>query len=213
MYFAHFPMSRRAPRVAAKQQRGAVLFIALVFLLLLTMLALTAAKTSVLEEKMTGGLRNGTLADAGAESALRAAEARLWGAAEDEAPLVACGRAGKFDCYSYRAAAPVSNVQAFRTSTTWVTAGSVAYAAKDLTALSGDDATANLAQNPRYLIEDLGIERPPGTPPARESGATGPSGAGVRGVDKHLFRITARSTGGSDSVMRAMESTFAAKSN
>lgn len=44
----------RVPR----DQRGAVLFVALVFLILLTLLALTATSTSILQEKMTGGMRN-----------------------------------------------------------------------------------------------------------------------------------------------------------
>lgn len=198
---------------AVASQRGAVLFIALVFLLLLTLLSLTAANTSVLEEKMTGGLRNGNLAQAGAESALRAAEARLWASADSTSPFVVCGSSGKFDCYSYRAAVPNSTVNGFRDAKGWTTTGAVEYAARDLTDLGTGDATGNLAKKPRYLIEDLGIERPPGTPPAHESGATGPGGAGVRGVDKHIYRITARSTGGSSNVVRAAESTFAAKSN
>ena len=40
------------------RQQGAVLFVALVFLVLITLLGLTAASTSILQERMTGGMRN-----------------------------------------------------------------------------------------------------------------------------------------------------------
>ena len=81
----------------------------------------------------------------------------------------------------------------------------------DMTAMSSD-ATANLAKQPVQVIEDLGIERPPGTPAAHESGVTG-GGAGNRSVDKHVFRITGRSTGGTASVVQTVQTTFAAKSD
>ena len=65
----------------AAAQRGAVLFVALVFLLLLTLLGLTASSTSILQERMTGGMRNAHLAAMGTESALRGGEVDLWAAA------------------------------------------------------------------------------------------------------------------------------------
>ncbi len=197
----------------AKHQRGAVLLVALVFLIVLTILALAVSGSSLLQEKMVGGLRNTQLATFGAESALRAAESRLWESSASPAPMEACGTAGLFQCYSYSPNAPIANVENFRDMPGWVTAGAVQYSTKDLTTLAGNDDTANLASNPYYIIEDLGIERPPGTPPLHESGVTGPNGAGGKGFEKHLFRITARSQGGNANVVRVLESTFAAKAN
>ena len=55
-----------------RQQGGAVLFVALVFLILLTLLALTATGTSILQEKMTGNMRNASSL-LGAEAARAAA--------------------------------------------------------------------------------------------------------------------------------------------
>lgn len=58
-------------------QRGAALVISLVFLLLLTLFAITAVNTSTLEEKMAGNIRDAHIAFQSTESALRAAEAWL----------------------------------------------------------------------------------------------------------------------------------------
>jgi type IV pilus assembly protein PilX len=70
-----------APRRAAPQrrQRGAILVIALLFLVLLTMLALTSMSGTTLEEKMAGQYRELNLAFQAAEAGLRDAEADLFG--------------------------------------------------------------------------------------------------------------------------------------
>ena len=44
--------------VRLRSQRGAALLVSIVFLLLLTMLALSASSRSLLQERMAGGLRN-----------------------------------------------------------------------------------------------------------------------------------------------------------
>ena len=50
-------MTHRIPTMTTgRHQHGAVLFVALVFLILITLLALTATGTSILQEKMTGGM-------------------------------------------------------------------------------------------------------------------------------------------------------------
>ncbi len=111
-----------------RQQRGAVLFVSLIFLILLTLLALTAASTSILQERMTGGMRNRQLSLIGAENGVRGGEAFLWGLSFVGAqPLPPCiDDTGSADCV-YR---PMPNgtlrasVQAFRTSKTWLVPGS-----------------------------------------------------------------------------------------
>ncbi|MEO6967312.1 MAG: PilX N-terminal domain-containing pilus assembly protein [Rhodanobacteraceae bacterium] len=208
-----FSIRRSNQPARVTRQRGVVLLVALVFLIALTILALAVSGSSLLQEKMVGGFRNTQLATFGAESALRAAEARLWESSTSPAPMAACGTAGLFQCYSYNPLTPIANVENFRNSPGFVIAGAVQYSTTDLTTLGGSDATAKLASNPYYIIEDLGIERPPGTPPLHESGVTGPNGSGGKGFEKHLFRITARSQGGNANVVRVLESTFAAKAN
>lgn len=75
-----FPFSshRTNPRRrAAPRQTGSVLFVGLVFLVVLTALALTAMRTSTQQERMTGNLRDRSLALESAESAMREAERKI----------------------------------------------------------------------------------------------------------------------------------------
>jgi type IV pilus assembly protein PilX len=55
-------------------QRGSALIVSLVFLLLLTILGVTAMRSSVLQERMAGNTRDTNLAFQAAETALRAGE-------------------------------------------------------------------------------------------------------------------------------------------
>ena len=205
--------TRTHHRFVARRARGAVLFVALVFLIVLTLIALTATSSSILQERMVGGMRNAQLALGGAESALREAEARWGDASEINVAFSVCGAVGRFNCDALDAKKPISKVQSFRTSPDWVVDGAQTYRTKDLTALGSDNENGNLSRNPAYLIEDLGIEQPPGAGNFTQIGIDADEGAGAGNVTKHLYRITARSVGGSDQVMRMTESTFASKSN
>jgi type IV pilus assembly protein PilX len=57
-----------------KRQSGAVLIVGLIFLVVLTLLGLTAAQTGIMEEHMAGNTRDRNLAFQAAEAALRDAE-------------------------------------------------------------------------------------------------------------------------------------------
>jgi type IV pilus assembly protein PilX len=71
-----------------------------------------------------------------------------------------------------------------------------------------------LANNPLYIIEDLGVELPPGVSGGlHESGVTGTGGTAYSSTTRHIYRITARATGGNANTIRVIETTFAAKSN
>lgn len=101
-----------------------------------------------------------------------------------------------------------AKVQAFRTSREWLdpaTDGARAYA-RNLTGLTGSAVTANLAAQPRYMIEYLGV----GTQPFRTGGAIHAQGTTSRVGEHHIYRITARSQGGSDAVVRVAESYYSA---
>lgn len=58
-------------------ERGAVLVVAMIFLLILTLLGITAMSTTTLQERMAGNLRDNNLAFQSAESALRDGEGVL----------------------------------------------------------------------------------------------------------------------------------------
>ncbi|MEW5789722.1 MAG: PilX N-terminal domain-containing pilus assembly protein [Pseudomonadota bacterium] len=69
---------RRGP-AAPGRQRGATLLAGLIFLIILTLIGVTASRVSILEERMAGNLRDRAVALQAAEMALRDAERDLSG--------------------------------------------------------------------------------------------------------------------------------------
>jgi type IV pilus assembly protein PilX len=143
---------------ASRQQRGVVLVVALIFLLLITVLAISASGTSLLQEKLVGGLRNSQLAEWSAESALRGAEWRLWRASSDPGTRMQCGTSTLADCYNYDAVSPLQMVTDFRTAPGWVTAGGTEYKPVDYTADSTDKSFGLFSTNRHiYRITARGV--------------------------------------------------------
>ncbi|WP_129778828.1 pilus assembly PilX family protein [Peristeroidobacter soli] len=70
-------MNKHLTLPRARQQRGAVLIVSLLLLLVMTLLGLGASQSTRLQERMAGNQRDLELALQGAESALRAAEYQL----------------------------------------------------------------------------------------------------------------------------------------
>lgn len=62
---------------AASSQRGAVLIVSLIFLLLMTIIGVTTMQTTTLQERMAGNTRDMNIALQASETALRDAEAWL----------------------------------------------------------------------------------------------------------------------------------------
>ncbi len=60
--------------VFPQSQSGAALIVALIFLLLMTMLGTSSMRTSTMQERMAGNMRDWNLGFQGAEASLRAAE-------------------------------------------------------------------------------------------------------------------------------------------
>jgi type IV pilus assembly protein PilX len=184
-----------------KRERGAVLVIALVFLLLLTIVAITSSSRSLIQERLAGALRNAQQADWSAENALRGVEWRLF---TGDASL---------GCYDSTNPVTVSaKVKAFRAAQTWVTAGATEYKGSgvsiDYTATATDPnmGTATLSANPWFIVELLGQDRTPlsGTSTAKEASAGGSASTNRF----YLYRVTARAVGGSPNTIRVVESTF-----
>jgi type IV pilus assembly protein PilX len=197
-------------------QQGAVLLVALVFLLLLTMLALSATGRSLLQERMAGGLHNAHQAEMSAETALRGAEWRLWTSTSQVGGHLDCLMGSVSDddgCTVYNPSNPpytaTGPVTKFLTSSGWVTGVGRTYSGPQ--GKGGYGAT--LAKDPIYLIEDMGRELPPGAGTQHESGYSGPNNGGPGQVDIHIYRITARATGGNANTVRAVQSTFDAQAN
>ncbi len=209
-------------KISSQRQQGAVLFVALVFLVLLTLLGVVASSTSIMQERMTGGLRNHQLALMGSESALRGGEWVVWSTAVraslasggDAMPPCVSGATG-FCTYDRPNGVENPLVTAFRSTRTWISPssdGAIAYPST-LSGLSGATATASLAAQPRFMIEDLGLDT------SASSGISGRMSAarlqeigGVGGAPpRRWYRITARSQGGSSaSSLGVTESVYSA---
>lgn len=71
-------------------QRGAAIFIALVMLLVMTLIGITASHTTTLEEKMAGNLRDQTLALQAAEAVLRFTEQWIGQQPAEPIPVTNC---------------------------------------------------------------------------------------------------------------------------
>ncbi len=205
-------MTSRRQFHAPTRARGAVLFVALVFLVLLTLLALTATGTSILQERMTGGMRNHQLGLMGAETGARGGETGLWLLSYSSAqPLTLCASGAGGSCVQR----PQPNgilppaVQTFRTQKDWITGtgdGSFPFP-QALTGLTGASETASLSAQPRYMVENLGPVRPPGG--GQQKGTRDPEGRSAAG-NHELYRITSRSQGGTAGVIRAVETVYSA---
>jgi type IV pilus assembly protein PilX len=78
---SQIPYTRRGGRctqsIGPSRQRGVVLAVGLVILVVMTLLGVTAMRSSTVEEIMAGNLKDRNIAFQGAEAALRAGEAAL----------------------------------------------------------------------------------------------------------------------------------------
>ncbi|WP_266167875.1 pilus assembly PilX family protein [Dyella subtropica] len=200
-----FRGKRIVPFPSMRDERGVVLVVALIFLVLLTVLAISASGRSLLQERMAGNVRDAQLARMSAESALRGAEWRLWKYSADAGLHMQCGMGVLADCFVHDPAQPNDQVIAFRTSAGWLAEAGTEYKGSDgsLDFTRAEDATAVLAHNPRYLIEDLGEGRPSGEGAQEEYDPAVPR--------NHIYRITARATGANANTLSVLESTFSAR--
>lgn len=197
-------------------QHGFALITSLIFLMLVTMLAISACEHSLLQERMAGSLRNAQQARISAETALRGAEYRIWSIASGAGVPLHCLSDGisRDGCVIYRpSGAPYRAngvVTLFQSARGWLPNIGVAYTGSMRSGYTGNTTqpTAALARNPVYIIEDLGSERPPGADGLHESGSTGPNNGGPDKIDVHIYRITARATGGNPNGVSVVQSTF-----
>ena len=154
-----------------RSQRGAILIISLMFLVVLTMLALTTMGGITLEERMSGQYRDLNVAFQAAESGLRDAERDIWGTgtatATPRAPIIS-GRTGFGDGFDAPNGACTNN-----TNTTYgwglcyagATGPFPPFPAADLSPSStiaipygkytGATALPSVSAQPRYIIEAI----------------------------------------------------------
>jgi type IV pilus assembly protein PilX len=165
------------------RQRGAALVVALLMLLVITVLGLASMQVARMEERMAGNSRDVNLAFQGAEAGLRDAEDGL---------RVLTAR--PTNC----AAAPCSVwTQDFlpvdlrdQPYTTWWVPNAREYG------VAGTPEVTDVTRDPLYVVEDMGF-----VPDSLAIGHGPPEG-------RNFFRITANSSGASDTAEAVLESTY-----
>ena len=208
-----------------QRERGAVLLMALIFLILLTLLAIGASSGSLLQQRMVAATRSAQLATMSAGTALRGAEWKIWGTSSVIGGNLVCDASdinSTTGCVKYDPESSLygtsGTVTQFRAGDNkWLSTGIEYKGAGDTGYTSETDepdvGSPNVAANPRYIIEDMGLVKPPGSGPQHESGVTGPNNGGAGHINIHIYRITARATGGNKNVVRVAQSTFDAQAS
>jgi type IV pilus assembly protein PilX len=177
-------------------QRGAVLIVSMLLLLVVTILALGASQTTRLQERMVGSQRNFDLAFQAAEAGLRAGE-RMVADSMTQPPLPCTSNP---PCLVYERGYLARDVsyedQAFADRAWWLSRAQP-YAAT--AAISGEGLAG---QDPLFYIEE--IEE------VFEAGSNGPSGPPPSVV---YYRIVSRGEGGTSNAQVVLHSTYARRFN
>jgi type IV pilus assembly protein PilX len=209
--------ARYSLRRSSRRQHGLALVMVLIFLILMTSLVVGAAQHALLQQRMAGSVRNAQQARMSAETALRGAEYKIWSTARQPGLHLHCrdGSISSDDaCIIFRPlSAPYAaqgQVTTFQTAPGWVSNIGKTYSGPTGSGYTGHGSqpSAALAKNPVYIIEDLGSQRPPGVGALHESGNTGPNNGNTGQPDMHIYRITARGTGGHANAVSVVQSTF-----
>jgi type IV pilus assembly protein PilX len=166
-------------------QQGAILVVSLLLLLVMTLLGLAAVQVTRLEERMAGNMRDVNIAFQSAESGLRDAENRLR-LMVARPPI----------CATAPCAVPAvwerdSLPENLRNQTgAWWTTNAQEYG------VAGTHEIQQAAVDPRVLIEDAGF-----VADSLTVGHGPPEG-------RNFYRITAHSTGATDTAQAVLESTY-----
>lgn len=181
---------RQAPNLVTRcRQKGAVLIFCLVFLAILTMLGVSGMESTILEERMSGNMRDYTLAFQAAESVLKNAEA--WLVTQNTLPITSID--GNTGVWAVDSMDPAANDGAY-----WwdhVNINAAWWAANG-------DALFNVASvntQPVYVIEEYRVV---------DTGQSIAIGGGEVTLPRTLHRITARAVGVNATTEVKLQSTF-----
>jgi len=162
-------------------QRGAVLIVCLVFMLILTIISVTSLQTSTLQERMAGNMKDTTIAFQAAEAALRNAENLLRtgvsGFSGSNGRYLSCPDPG-----DTRAACKIPDWQDYA-SNGW---------------LSLDKKIPDSAKQPEFIIQQLN----------RSTSKVGPLDSDRVVSNDGFYRVIARGYGASDRSMVVLTTTF-----
>jgi type IV pilus assembly protein PilX len=176
-----------------KQQRGAVLIVSMLLLLVMTVLALGASQTTRLQERMSANMRDRDLAFESSEAGLRSGERIIDSLTVAPTPCTS-GR-----CQIYDRNILPTNL-AFQTQTWW-TAQSWLYTTDEsfsITAVNAIKGGGMAGADPQFVVEEIeevadSLSVPPAGPP--------PS--------RIYYRVTSAAQGGTAQAQVVLQSTFA----
>jgi type IV pilus assembly protein PilX len=180
-------MNHAAPSFALYRrrrfQRGMILIVSMILLLVMTILALTVAQTSRMQERMAGNYRDSDLSFQAAEAGLRSAEEFLW---DQAGQPITCGAP---PCDVYQADTFDDTDLRVQDEAWWNEHGREYGDA-------GTHEVEGVQEDPRYVVEELGF-----TPFSLTVGKGVPAG-------RTFYRNSARAYGGTKSAQSVVESTF-----
>jgi type IV pilus assembly protein PilX len=168
---------------ATRNQQGVALIIALIFLLLMNILAVAALSTTALGERMAGNLSDKNTAFQAAESALAGGE--FWIGSQLNKPV--------FDPANTSDGLHLPSLSAVHV---WEESTGV-WSGNDVLTYTG---LQGVSQQPRFIIEDLGM--------IADNKGSLVMPANYKSSGKNLFRITARGTGSSSNAVVMVQSTY-----
>jgi type IV pilus assembly protein PilX len=199
------------PGQAPPRERGTVLIVTLMFLIVLTLLGLSTMRGTTLEERMAGNSRDYNTALQAAEAALRDAEADLKGTGTSvlrtvtvtSFPVNLIGTATPSGCNTSGLCIIANeNVQLYNTaSVDWSTSGTSSTAYGSYTGAATTNATwlNGLSAKPRYVLELMQFTD--GRNKDRVAGASG-------NVDYYYVRITAKGWGANSQTVVTLQEVF-----
>ncbi len=160
-------------------QRGATLVVSLAILVIITLLGVTAMRTSVFEEKMSSNLQDKQLSFQASESTLREGEAWLLTLTGEPVPVTSCS---SYPCVLTHD----PSREAWGNSHSWWQSNSAAFTG---TMNQVNALPRFIVEYERFVPDDLTIGH--GVPPGMQ-----------------YYRVTGRGTGGSDETVTVLESTL-----
>lgn len=172
-----------------RSQSGSVLIISLLFLLVLTLIGVSAMQSTSLEEKMAGNARGGTLAFQAAEAALRNGETWVMGIDlySPPTPVSTCASA---PCELWEAEQPDGHPET-QAMAWWQNTG------REYGTAGTQEFTA-LASDPHFLVEYLRYD---------PAGSVIDANERARQIGPHFYRVSAAGFGPQTSTQRVLQST------
>ena len=175
--------------VRRRREDGAVLVVGLVMVLLISIIGISAIRSSNLQEAMAGNMRERNLAFQASESALRVGEASV--SDQVSRPLITNNNGLYGDTY----VTPTTSILTF-TADNWIDAAKVKVTVLNLNYVS---------RQPTYVIEQLDPDI--GVGAAMEGSAVDIEGTQNTG-DITPYRVTARGFGATESAIKTLQTTY-----